>query len=74
MTESSFETQSRHYTVVARAIEFIRTNARSQPSLAEIAGEVHLSEQRLQRLFSAWAGISPKRFLQYLTKEYAKQA
>ncbi|MCP5406839.1 MAG: methylated-DNA--[protein]-cysteine S-methyltransferase [Chromatiaceae bacterium] len=74
MIESSFETQSRHYAVVARAIEFIRTNARSQPSLADIADEVHLSEQRLQRLFSAWAGISPKRFLQYLTKEHARQA
>ena len=35
---------------------------------------MHLSEQRLQRIFAAWAGISPKRFLQYLTKEHARQA
>lgn len=74
MTESSLETQSRHYAVVARAIEYIRRNARSQPGLAEIAGEVRLSEQRLQRIFAQWAGISPKRFLQYLTKERARQA
>lgn len=74
MTESSLETQSRHYAVVARAIEYIRSNARSQPGLAEIAGEVRLSEQRLQRIFVQWAGISPKRFLQYLTKERARQA
>lgn len=74
MSESSFATQSRHYEIVARAIEFIRNNAHRQPSLADIANEVHLSEQRLQRIFTAWAGISPKRFLQYLTKEHAKQA
>lgn len=64
----------RHYAIVARAIGFIRANSRQQPSLAEIAAAVHLSEFHLQRVFAAWAGISPKRFLQYLTKEYAKQA
>jgi AraC family transcriptional regulator of adaptative response/methylated-DNA-[protein]-cysteine methyltransferase len=41
--------------------------------LEEIAAAVHLSPYHLQRLFAEWAGISPKRFLQYLTKEYAKQ-
>lgn len=74
MVVSSFDTQSRHYAVVAHAIDFIRSNAPRQPSLADIAGEVHLSEQRLQRIFTQWAGISPKRFLQYLTKEHAKLA
>ena len=64
----------RHYAIVARAIEFIRLNSRRQPALAEIAAAVHLSEHHLQRVFAAWAGISPKRFLQYLTKEHAKQA
>lgn len=62
---------SRCYAAIARAIVFVRANARRQPSLAEIAAAVHLSEHHLQRLFSAWAGISPKRFLQYLTKEHA---
>ncbi|MES9863518.1 MAG: methylated-DNA--[protein]-cysteine S-methyltransferase [Candidatus Thiodiazotropha sp. LLP2] len=63
-----------NYTRIAKAIEYIRSNSRKQPSLAEIAAAVHLSEYHLQRIFSEWAGISPKRFLQYLTKEYARQA
>ncbi|MCO4759621.1 MAG: methylated-DNA--[protein]-cysteine S-methyltransferase [Oceanospirillaceae bacterium] len=63
-----------HYSTVARAIEFIHNQARQQPTLAEIAAAVDSSESHLQRVFSTWAGISPKRFLQYLTKEYARQA
>ena len=66
--------QKRQYATVAKAIEYIRANARRQPSLAAIAASVNLSESHLQRVFSEWAGISPKRFLQFLTKEYAKQA
>lgn len=63
-----------HYDTVARAIEYIHSRARHQPTLAEVANAVGSSESHLQRIFSAWAGISPKRFLQYLTKEYALQA
>ncbi len=66
--------QARQYERVARAIEFIRSNARRQPSLNEISSNLGLSEFHLQRIFAEWAGISPKRFLQYLTKEYAKKA
>lgn len=73
-TDGLLDDGGRHYAIVARAIEFIRLNSRRQPSLAEIAAAVHLSEYHLQRVFAAWAGISPKRFLQYLTKEHAKQA
>ena len=62
------------YRIVAQAIEFIRSHARQQPSLADIASSVHLSAYHLQRLFTDWAGISPKRFLQFLTKEHAKQS
>jgi AraC family transcriptional regulator of adaptative response/methylated-DNA-[protein]-cysteine methyltransferase len=64
----------RHYAVVARAIAFIRAHADRQPGLAEIAAAVGMDEFQLQRAFSAWAGLSPKRFLQYLTKEHARQA
>ena len=64
---------SRHFRVVAAAIAFIRRHARRQPTLDEIAAAVNLSPYHLQRLFAEWAGISPKRFLQYLTKEYARQ-
>jgi len=64
--------QNKNYATVARAIEYIRNHTQEQPSLAEIAASVNLSEYHLQRIFSEWAGISPKRFLQYLTKEHAK--
>lgn len=63
---------SRHYALVAKAIGFISSHARSQPSLEDIAAAVHVSPYHLQRQFAAWAGISPKRFLQFLTKGYAK--
>lgn len=65
--------QARQYALVARAIRFIRDNARQQPTLEQIAAATHVSPFHLQRLFAEWAGISPKRFLQYLTKEYAKR-
>ncbi|MDX1696587.1 MAG: methylated-DNA--[protein]-cysteine S-methyltransferase, partial [Ketobacteraceae bacterium] len=47
-------------------------HAQEQPGLPQIAREVHTSEQHFQRVFSRWAGVSPKRFLQYLTKEHVK--
>lgn len=63
---------ARDYAIVERAIEFIDAHRKAQPSLNSIAAAVNLSEFHLQRLFSRWAGISPKRFLQFLTKEHAK--
>ncbi|MEM7064477.1 MAG: methylated-DNA--[protein]-cysteine S-methyltransferase [Cyanobacteria bacterium P01_B01_bin.77] len=60
------------YGQIAKAIAFIRKNHLEQPSLATVAQHVNLSEYHFQRLFTKWAGISPKRFLQYLTLEYAK--
>jgi AraC family transcriptional regulator of adaptative response/methylated-DNA-[protein]-cysteine methyltransferase len=62
------------YGTVEQAIEYLQKHAREQPRLADVAARVGLSEFHFQRRFSQWAGISPKRFLQYLTKEYAKQA
>lgn len=64
--------RARDYERVARAIEFLRRSAPSQPDLAAAAGHVRLSEHHFQRLFTRWAGVSPKRFLQYLTVEHAK--
>lgn len=61
-----------HYTTIAKAIEYIRENFREQPSLEEIAKEVNISPFHFQRIFSEWAGVSPKQFLQYLNVEYAK--
>lgn len=60
------------YQRVEKAIAYLETHVARQPSLEEIAAGVHLSEYHFQRLFSRWTGISPKRFLQFLTAEYAK--
>jgi len=65
--------KGRAYEKIAKAIEFISRNQLQQPSLAEIALELNLSEYHMQRLFSEWVGVSPKQFLMYQTKEYAKQ-
>ncbi len=70
---TGLDEQARHYAVVAAAIDYIRQHAARQPVLDEIAAAVHMSPFHFQRLFSAWAGVSPKRFLQYLTKEHAKR-
>lgn len=64
---------SQDYHRIEQAIEFIETRQEDQPGLAEVAESVHLSEFHFQKLFSRWVGISPKRFLQYLTKEHAKK-
>jgi AraC family transcriptional regulator of adaptative response/methylated-DNA-[protein]-cysteine methyltransferase len=63
---------SNDYARVEQAIRFLEDNASRQPDLAEVAAHVGLSEYHFQRLFTRWAGISPKRFLQFLTKENAK--
>lgn len=65
-------TEHPHYTRVAQAIEYIEKNFKNQPSLAEVAAQVHLSPTHFQRIFQEWAGVSPKKFLQYLSVEYAK--
>ena len=63
---------SETYECIAKAIAFMRQNHLTQPDLRTIAQQVHLSEYHFQRLFTKWAGISPKRFLQFLTVDYAK--
>jgi AraC family transcriptional regulator of adaptative response/methylated-DNA-[protein]-cysteine methyltransferase len=73
MTTPTFEQLSEDYQRIEQAIRFIEANAKRQPDLREVAESVHLSEYHFQRLFTRWAGISPKRFLQFLTKENAKQ-
>lgn len=62
-----------HYTLIDQAIRYIEANARQQPELKEIASAVGMSEYHFQRIFTRWAGISPKRFMQFLTKEHAKE-
>ena len=61
------------YERIASAIAFITSRVDSQPTLKEIAAHLHLSPFHFQRLFCRWAGVTPKRFLQVLTLERAKQ-
>ena len=61
------------YDRIAEAISFIIANANHQPALSEIAAHIHLSPFHFQRLFCRWVGVTPKRFLQVLTLEHAKQ-
>jgi AraC family transcriptional regulator of adaptative response/methylated-DNA-[protein]-cysteine methyltransferase len=63
---------SKHYQLIEQAIQYIEANVQRQPELDEIASAIGLSEYHFQRLFTRWAGISPKRFMQFLTKEHAK--
>ncbi len=61
------------YQRIAEAIEFINAHADQQPSLEVIAAQLNLSPFHFQRLFSRWAGVTPKKYLQILTVERAKQ-
>jgi AraC family transcriptional regulator of adaptative response/methylated-DNA-[protein]-cysteine methyltransferase len=72
MQAETFSQAAVDYERIEKAIQFLADNFHSQPNLKEIAGKIHVSEYHFQRLFSRWVGISPKRFLQFLTKEYAK--
>lgn len=68
-----FEQQAEDYARIEQAIHYLEQNYLTQPELADVAASVGLSEYHFQRLFTRWVGISPKRFLQYLTKEHAKR-
>ncbi len=61
------------YARVERAICFLAERIEEQPKLDEVANAIGLSANRTQRLFKRWAGVSPKRFLEFLTVEHAKE-
>ena len=65
--------QNINYNRIEKAIQYVAKNYKSQPSLEEIARHVNLSEFHFQRIFTDWAGISPKKFLQFLTVEELKK-
>ncbi len=65
-------TLNQDYVRIERAIEYLEGNFRAQPELDDVARHVGLSPFHCQRLFTRWAGVSPKRFLQFLTVEHAK--
>jgi AraC family transcriptional regulator of adaptative response/methylated-DNA-[protein]-cysteine methyltransferase len=61
-----------NYQRIEQAIQYLENNFQRQPELDEVAEKVHLSPFHFQRLFTEWAGISPKRFLQFLTVDFLK--
>lgn len=67
------EKQQYNYQRIAEAITYIKASFKEQPSLDDIASKVHLSLFHFQRLFSEWAGTTPKKFLQYISLEHAKK-
>lgn len=67
------EQQELNYNRIAVAIEYIKNNFKEQPTLDRVAEQVHLSPFHFQRLFSEWAGTTPKKFLQYISLEHAKK-
>ena len=67
-------TDNINYERIAAAIEYIQRNFKEQPDLDRIASEIHLSPFHFQKIFTEWAGVSPKKFVQYLTVEHAKKA
>lgn len=65
--------QHRDYQRVERALAYLETHRAGRPALEEVAAHVGLSPFHLQRIFSRWVGISPKRFLQFLTVDHARR-
>lgn len=62
-----------NYQRIEQAIQYLEKNFQHQPELDEVAEKVHLSPFHFQRIFTEWAGISPKRFLQFLTVDFLKE-
>jgi len=71
--ETDFKQSSEDYLRIEQAILYLENHYKEQPSLDDVAANIGLSEYHFQRLFTRWAGVSPKRFLQFLTKEGAKE-
>ncbi|WP_210515134.1 methylated-DNA--[protein]-cysteine S-methyltransferase [Hymenobacter terricola] len=61
------------YDRIAGALAFVRANFQAQPSLDEMAAQAHWSPFHFQRKFQEWAGVTPKKFLQYLSLDHAKR-
>ncbi|HEX5171399.1 MAG TPA: methylated-DNA--[protein]-cysteine S-methyltransferase [Cyclobacteriaceae bacterium] len=62
-----------NYKRIAEAIQYLEENFQRQPELEAVAEQVHISPFHFQRIFTEWAGISPKRFLQFLTVGFLKK-
>lgn len=71
-TQTNLRQLSEDYLRIEQAILYLEKHYKDQPGLEDVAANIGLSEYHFQRLFTRWAGVSPKRFLQFLTKEGAK--
>jgi AraC family transcriptional regulator of adaptative response/methylated-DNA-[protein]-cysteine methyltransferase len=60
------------YDNIAKAIEYLDEHFKEQPSLDQVAEQLNMSSFHFQRLFKDWVGISPKKYVQFLTVSYAK--
>lgn len=65
--------EQNNFSRITEAIGYIKDNFKTQPGLEDVAEKIHLSPFHFQRLFTEWAGVSPKKFLQYITVEHAKK-
>jgi len=73
MTDPSTIEDAYYYKLMRRAIDLIDAEGGRELRLEDVAREAGLSPAHFQRVFSRWAGVSPKRFQQFLTLEHAKQ-
>ncbi len=64
--------EQNNYQRIRKAIEFLNQNFKTQPSLDEVAEAINLSPFHFQKLFTEWAGVSPKKFLQFISLNHAK--
>lgn len=69
----NYQQLSDDYSRIEQALNYLEAHYQEQPSLNDVAASIGLSEYHFQRLFTRWVGISPKRFLQFVTKERAKE-
>lgn len=67
------EREQVNYQRIAEAIEYIKEHYKDQPSLDLIAESAHISSFHFQRIFTDWAGVSPKKFLQFISLQHAKE-
>jgi AraC family transcriptional regulator of adaptative response/methylated-DNA-[protein]-cysteine methyltransferase len=71
--ERMSNSEGSNYARIEKAIQFIQAHHKQQPSLDEIAAHINLSTFHFQKIFSQWAGVTPKKFIQFLTLEHAKK-
>lgn len=62
-----------HYDLIAEAIRLLEEDAATPPSLDALAARMGFSPTHFQRMFSEWVGVSPKRYVQYLTLDHARR-